>query len=140
MTLESIEFEEARREAEADVRAVAPGILNEEGGGFRIGGPFAERSFNGFIPVPERPLSDGDSQIHVVPWEWHGIDDLGDRGGLAGLGATGRTVILRGVTMVTRDDERGLQLFRYIDWMDAFTQAGISVATRPILQSGPLED
>ena len=88
-------------------------------------------------PIDVRPVHDEDGTIHAVPWSRTGVDNDVENRGLFGLGHTDEEVTVRGVTFVTRvpasdDNPDGYQLYRYIDWLDVFRQAGISAATRPI--------
>jgi hypothetical protein len=134
-----ISADDAERVVEEDVRTVMERVLPPEGEGYAPGAPFTSGfpGANDGDAIDPRPLHDADEVIHVVPWAWTGVDSRG----LFELGATGERVTLRGVTFVTRvdahddDDARGFQLYRYVDWLDVFGQAGISIATRPIFDT-----
>jgi hypothetical protein len=53
-------------------------------------------------------------------------------GSFAGIQPTGRTVTVRGATLV--DWSSGDPLFyRYIDWLDLFQQIGLSMSGRPVV-------
>jgi hypothetical protein len=130
----SINYDEAKEIVTNDVTDVMREILSPSGDEpFRLGGPFSPNPPDGFEALDEAPVSDPSGRVLVFSWEWNGVDD---GPGLADLGRTGEPVTLRGVTIVTRDDQKtegdGWLLYRFIDWMDAFGQAGISVATRPV--------
>jgi len=138
--LTSINYDEAKAIVMADVgdvmRDVLPPADNEP---FRLGGPFSPDLPDEFETLDEVPLGDPSGRVLVFSWEWTGVDSAS---GLADLGSTGEPVTLRGVTVVTRDGARdegdGWLLYRFIDWMDAFGQAGISVATRPVRDTVPI--
>ena len=129
-----IEPRDAIEQVALDVASALGPLLETHGeGSIEPGGPFAAGLPSPFADIPIVPLTNADNTVHVVPWEWSG-DDTAQ--GISELGPSYRPVIIRGVTIVTRfddpDDYEGWRLFRFVDWMDAFNQAGISVATRPI--------
>jgi hypothetical protein len=134
-----IDPQDAASQVERDVVAVLGESLPADSeGGYAPGPPFTVglpvAGANDGDPIELRPLHDSEQLIHAVPWSWTGVD----RRGLFELGPTDERVTLRGVTFVTRvraeaDDETGgYQLYRCVDWLDAFAQAGVSIATRPV--------
>ena len=129
-----IEPRDAVQQVALDVVTALGPLLETHGDGrIQPGGPFAAGLPSPFAEIPVVPLANADSTVHVVPWEWSGDDTAN---GLSELGPSYRPVTIRGITIVTRfddpDDFEGWRLFRFVDWMDAFNQAGISVSTRPI--------
>ena len=130
--LETISWEDAVEIVRHDVNSVMEDRLppgDVEGSGFALGAPFTDGEppprVNGGDPIEARPLHDESQTIHVVPWAWTGLDTEG----LFELGPTNERVTVHGVTFVTHveargDDSGGYQLYRYIDWLDVFAQAG----------------
>jgi hypothetical protein len=100
-----------------------------------------------FTAWEDDPPRNGDSSAVVIAWTWNGTND-----GLFGLARTGRHVTVRGLTVVTDappddppvdvdpDDDsdfRDLRCHRYVDWLPALAQAGITLFTRPIVELDP---
>jgi hypothetical protein len=162
--LETIDWEDAVEIVRVDVNHVMQERVpagDLEGDGFTLGAPFTDGpppddTINGGHPIDVRPLHDEAQEIHVVPWSWTGVDNVEPdeddeqdehdvMRGLFNLGATHERVTVHGVTFVTRvqavdDDSRGYQLYRYIDWLDVFAQAGISISTRPVVDTRTVFD
>jgi hypothetical protein len=74
----------------------------------------------------DSPFATDDGSKVVVPWIWRGVNN-----GLLGLDATGKEVIVRGITVIEEDGDAFL-CRRYVDWLPALEQAGIVLYTRPI--------
>jgi hypothetical protein len=94
-----------------------------ERAGFRVLEEFA-RDENG--------IRGAESGTVAVPWAWVGRHDAD----VMGFAPTGRVIELRGVTMV-RDTEDGPAFTRFVDWITALGQMGISLWTRPVVDDGP---
>jgi hypothetical protein len=86
--------------------------------GFRVLEPFDDE------PEPVRSPATG---TVVVPWAWVGRHEEDVMGYLP----THQVVELRGVTLV-RDTPDGPGFTRFVDWVSALAQMGITMATRPI--------
>ena len=100
-----------------------------ENGGFTLAEPAAFTN--------EIPIQDPDGRVSAIAWEWKGIDvglfndpELEEQHRV--FAPTGAEVTVRGVTLVTQTDD-GPILHRYIDWLDVFTQVGITISPRPII-------
>jgi hypothetical protein len=120
-----LEAEEIVREVENDVTSVLHERLSPddvEGGGFNLADP---------APFTrELAIQDQDGRVAAVAWEWKGIDTgLFDA---QRFFPTREEVTVRGVTLVSEGPE-GPLFNRYIDWLDVFTQVGIMVSPRPIV-------
>ena len=89
-----------------------------ENSGFRVLEPFNAED------VPIRSAATG---TVVVPWAWVGRHDEDVMGYLP----TGQRVEVRGVTLV-RDTPDGLGFTRFVDWISALAQIGVTIASRPI--------
>jgi hypothetical protein len=88
----------------------------------------------GFVPAgspDDAPMTNG--RQTAVAWEYHGRHN----GTFQGIPATGRDVVIRGVTVVEQGG-RGRVLFsRYVDWLDVMSQLGLSAIARPALEHLP---
>ncbi len=112
-----IEIDQAIELVQIDVSSALQDQL-PEGEGFAL-----DEDFDGWR---DDPLRDTDQTRMVVPWTWSGIN-----AGLLGLDATGKPVVVRGVTIVTEAHGQFL-CHRYVDWLPALSQAGIVLFTRPL--------
>jgi len=144
--LDKFENSDAKSIVQRDVRSFMEHALvaheDDEGAGFSLGGPFTPSVIAPWIEgvddeIKPVPLQDQDGVFHVIPWCWTGVDS---QSGIAHLGPTYKRLTVRGVTIVTRlsgiEGDAGFRLYRFIDWLDAFAQAGISIGTRPIVDPG----
>jgi hypothetical protein len=73
----------------------------------------------------------------AVPWTWtgvhRGIDGDDDRD-VMGYRPTGKTIAVRGVTIVSdRDGETTFA--RFVDWVSALAEIGIPLAAQPVDQA-----
>jgi hypothetical protein len=111
--------EEVRKDVEIVLRERLSPI---EGGGFTLAEPAAFAS--------ELAIQDQEGRVAAVAWEWKGADvGLFDQ---QRFFPTQEEVTVRGVTLVSEGPE-GPLFHRYIDWLDVFTQVGIMVSPRPIV-------
>jgi len=92
--------------------------------------------------------SDEDDLSHVfssalgdvaVPWTWTGVhigtQDDDDRD-VMGYRPTGRTVEVRGVTIVS-DGDTELLYARFVDWVSALAEIGVPLSARPVEDVDP---
>jgi hypothetical protein len=70
-----------------------------------------------------------------VEWVFDGVHD--GHATFNGLPATGRPVVVRGVTMAGVEEGR-FKLRRYVDWAGLFAQLGLSLNWRVPVPSGPV--
>jgi hypothetical protein len=70
----------------------------------------------------------------VVEWRYEGTHDRD--GAFNGLMATGRPVVVRGVTMVGLD-AGGVKLHRYVDWAGLYAQLGLTLNWRQPVSGAP---
>lgn len=74
----------------------------------------------------------------AVPWTWtgvhRGIEGDDDRD-VMGYQPTGRTIQVRGVTIVS---DRGVEptYARFVDWVSALAELGIPLAAQPVIDVG----
>lgn len=97
-----------------------------DGAGFRVLEPF-DREPN--------PIAAPDGGPVAIPWAWVGRHT----GDVMGYLPTGQIVEVRGVTLV-RDTEKGPAFSRFIDWVGALGDMGVTVFTRPVTDEGPPPD
>jgi hypothetical protein len=128
MPIEPMQAVEAVR---SDVETVLGARLSMDvqNGGFALAEPATFTN--------ELPIQDPDGRVSVVVWEWKGIDvglfnDPERDEHRRRIAPSGAEVIVRGVTLVT-ETEDGPLLHRYVDWLDVFSQVGITVSPRPIV-------
>ena len=107
----------AIEQVEADVRS-ALGEQLPDGEGFALDDDFAAWR--------DGPFANPEQTTMAVPWTWRGRN-----GGLLGLDATNKEVLVRGLTVVEEGDGEFL-CRRYVDWLPALEQAGILLFSRPI--------
>ena len=98
----------------------------------------------GFAVLRDNRDDDEDDLAHLhssqlgdvaVPWTWtgvhQGIDGDDDRD-VMGYQPTGKTIQVRGVTIVSdRDGETTYA--RFVDWVSALAELGIPLAAQPVL-------
>jgi hypothetical protein len=66
----------------------------------------------------------------AVEWRWIGVhDDQQGDGAFNTIAASGKDVIVRGVTLMSVEDSR-FQVRRYIDWAGLFAQLGLALNWR----------
>lgn len=95
-------------------------IEPRDGEGFAVG--------EGFEFVADAPIADPEGRVAVVPWQWRGVHVQP----VLGVQASGRALVVRGVTLVTGDEEAEL-LHRYIDWADVLQQLDARFYERPVV-------
>jgi len=98
-------------------QALAP---RDDGHGFALA--------EGFEAVGDAPIADRDGAVAAVPWQWTGVH----RGDLLGVPATNEVVTVRGVTLITGEEDNEL-LHRYIDWAEVLLQLGVRFFDRPVV-------
>src|SRR5581483_5002230 len=72
-----------------------------------------------------------DADHTVVAWEFKGVHDHD----FQGIVATGRPVLIKGVTIVDHAAANGPLFHRYVDWLDVMAQIGVSSTHRPAVDS-----
>jgi hypothetical protein len=95
-------------------------------------GPYFE-AVEGFRLEPFwRPEPGGEQREKIwVAWTYHAKHT----GKFAGIEPTGRTVTVRGVTLVDGSKDEPM-FYRYIDWLDLCQQLGLSITGRPVVDPG----
>jgi len=93
-----------------------------------------DRSFDVVLPDSDLPVDQvvtASDQVIAVPWVFHARHV----GSFLGVPATYQPVDLAGTTFITKpgDDESEWTYTRYIDFLGALNQMGVSVVTRPAL-------
>ena len=86
--------------------------------GFRVLEPFDDES---------APLQNDGGTV-VVPWAWVGRHEAE----AMGFRPTGLTIEVRGVTIVS-DADGGPTFSRFVDWVSALADMGVSLSTRGVL-------
>ena len=101
---------------------VANDVVEGLGDGFRATSGFRIlEQFDGMdLPVGE---------VTFVPWQY-GCEHVGD---FHGLSASGREVLIVGVTAVEGADSGSPMFSRFIDWANVLAQLGATMAARPTL-------
>lgn len=107
-----------RKDVELGIGQWLTALADIESAGFRILEPFDREP---------APLMCAESGTVVVPWAWVGRHDADVMGYLP----TGRTIEVRGVTLV-RDTDDGPAFSRFVDWVGALAEMGVGIASRPI--------
>jgi hypothetical protein len=82
----------------------------------------------GFEFIADSPVSDADGRVAVVPWRWRGAHVQP----ILGIEASGRELLVRGVTLITGGEEEEL-LHRYVDWADVLQQLDARFYPRPVV-------
>jgi hypothetical protein len=118
-------IDSARDLVEADIAGGFVGILNAEGpNAFSVELPEATLAFEQITTVSE-------AVVVPVPWRFHCVH----RGHFLGIPPTHVELDLRGTTFVLPrgDSTDDWLLYRYIDYLGALHQMGVSAAVRPAL-------
>ncbi|HUQ40662.1 MAG TPA: hypothetical protein VM030_10960 [Acidimicrobiales bacterium] len=76
----------------------------------------------------DRPLTN--ETATVVPWTWSGVHR--GRTDLVPYAPTERPVTVEGVTVVTEGVEGEPEFRRFVDWLGALGQIGVSLTDRPV--------
>lgn len=82
------------------------------------------------VPIEQAPTFSHETGGHAVAWRYHGVDAVG----VCGLAPTGRAIVIRGMTVV---DPRTQTFRRYIDWLDAYAQLGLTMSCRSVIAPPP---
>jgi hypothetical protein len=112
-----------QRDVEQGIGAWLVPADDVDGAGFRVQARFERDGGR---------LGNGDTGTTAVPWAFRGRHEYDVMGFLP----TGRVVDVQGVTIVHETPD-GPQFARFVDWVGALSQMGVSLFTRPVLDDPP---
>ncbi|MEO7428419.1 MAG: hypothetical protein ABIY48_03455 [Acidimicrobiales bacterium] len=95
--------------------------------GFRVVRP-AERDELAMADGSEEPITNG--QATAVAWTWSGVHK--ERSERIPYTPTGRDVEVHGLTVVTEASDGSPRFHRYVDWLSALAQIGVTLSDRPV--------
>jgi hypothetical protein len=98
-------------------------------------GRLGPRPARGCLGLRRRRGGGGGGRAAGVAWTYEGVHDIDET--FNGLPGTGNDVTVRGFTVVGIEDDK-LRFWRYIDWIDLYTQLGLTINWR--VPVGPLPD
>jgi hypothetical protein len=88
----------------------------------------AERDGLGDADVLDDPITN--QQATAVAWTWTGIHTSASE--RLPYQPTDRPVVVNGLTVVTEDDDGEPRFHRFVDWVSALAQIGVTLTDRPV--------